>query len=200
MASSLPRKMASSGTAAASTSITLLVFSSTSVDNSKVARSMVMVKMIDCPARATPRRIICRLPAACSVTTRSIGVGGRRRVGGAQGGRASRVVDEELQPVRDIAVGLGRAGQHRMIERAAKDRGIAAALSASNCLRLHADNVRPARRCAGSESSARRFRPRAAGAIGRARPWWRCRQRLRRSAEAPRAPGNRSPIRRRRRR
>ena len=101
MAMSLPRKIASSGTAAASTSMILLVFSSTRVERSRVASIRVMRE--DQPladAAPQPRRIIWRLPAACSVTI-ALELTGRRRAPAAFERRGpARILDEQLDAAR----------------------------------------------------------------------------------------------------
>ena len=69
IAISLPRKIASSGTAAASTSITLFDFSSTRLESSMPARSKVRMKISDLSAARETARMRSRLPADCAVTT-----------------------------------------------------------------------------------------------------------------------------------
>ena len=49
----------------------------------------------------SPRRIICRLPAACSVTTRSSGDRPAVRAGAVERRRAARLVDDQLHPRAD---------------------------------------------------------------------------------------------------
>ena len=108
MARSLPRNTESSGTAAASTSITLFDFSSTRVERSRVASIKVTVKISICPTWAIVRRIICRLPAACAVTSRtSEGVSTATR---APSSAAERLASSMISWMRGPAKASTRSG------------------------------------------------------------------------------------------
>ena len=126
IASSLPRKTESSGTAAASTSMILFDFSSTRVESDKVASMIVTEKIRVWPSRASIRRSIWRLPAAFSVTSRTTGWPCTRAP--AASSAAVRLASSTTScnaPAGELVDPL-RAGQHRPIERAAEHGGIAA--------------------------------------------------------------------------
>src|SRR4051812_22076289 len=70
IALNLPKKIASTGTAAASTSITLFDFSSTRFDSSIEARKMVNMNSNIWPKREVIDRWVAREPADSSTVTR----------------------------------------------------------------------------------------------------------------------------------
>ena len=77
IAISLPRKIASTGTAAASTSITLFDFSSTTFDSNMPASIRVSRNRMNCPPRAITWRAAEELPPAGSTIVVAIATDGR---------------------------------------------------------------------------------------------------------------------------